>query len=130
MTVRLGVTFQQRTVLRLVGRFPGVTAGKLADTLHVDRGTLSTMLARLEARGLIERRQDTTDRRRVRVGLTSRGRSLDVPDEETVEGAVEEAIHAADPEDVRGTERVLSALVAQLERKQTAVANDTRSRST
>lgn len=116
MAIRLGVTFQQRTVLRLVGRFPGITPSKLAQTLHVDRGTLSTMLARLEARGLIERTQDPRDGRRVQVGLTARGRKLDVPETGTVESATEILLGKLPPAAVQTTERVLLMLVEELER--------------
>ena len=117
MSTRIGVTFQQRTVLRLVGRFPGITAGKLAETLHVDRGTLSTTLARLEDRALLERRQDPKDRRRVRLGLTSNGRALDVPTPGTVEQAVERALAMMSPEDAQAAERAVSMLVRELERQ-------------
>ena len=116
MATRLGVTFQQRTVVRLVGRFPGITPSKLAQTLHVDRGTLSTMLTRLEARGLIERTQDLRDGRRVQIGLTARGRKLDVPETGTVESATERLLGSLSPADVQATERVLRMLVQELER--------------
>ncbi len=115
MVARLGVTFQQRTVLRLVGRFPGVTAGKLAETLHVDRGTLSATLRRLETRGLIERRSDPKDRRRVLIGLTARGRALDVPDAGTVESAVARTLADVGTTRVEAAEAIIAALVRNLE---------------
>lgn len=116
MAVRLGVTFRQRTVIRLVGRFPGVAAGQLADTLHVDRGTLSTILSRLEERGLLVRRQDPHDRRRVLVELTPKGRLLDTPAEKTVESAVRRVLRTVPAETMQGTESSLMRLVHSLER--------------
>jgi len=116
MEARIGVTFQQRTLLRLVARFPGITAGKLAETLHVDRGTISTTLGRLESRGLIERRRDPKDRRRVRLGLTSRGRAHDVSKAGTVESAVERTLAEVGSPSLRATENTIAALVRQLER--------------
>ena len=53
MEKAIGVTAPQRLVLRFLGRFPGVTAGQLARALHVDPGTLSASVRRLEARGLV-----------------------------------------------------------------------------
>lgn len=115
MAARLGITFQQRTVLRLIGRFPGVTAGKLAETLHVDRGTLSATLRRLEARGLIQRRIDPRDRRRIRLGLTARGHTFDVAASGTVESAVERTMAEASAGRIAATEAVLLALLRNLE---------------
>ena len=43
MEKAIGVTAPQRLVLRFLGRFPGVTAGQLAQALHVDPGTLYTI---------------------------------------------------------------------------------------
>jgi MarR family transcriptional regulator, organic hydroperoxide resistance regulator len=85
----LGVTAQQRLVLRCVGKYPGMTAGQLAALLHVDPGTVSASLSRLEGKGLLERRRAPQDRRRASLGLTSKGRALDRAAQGTVEHAVE-----------------------------------------
>src|SRR6478609_5163661 len=61
---RFGITAQQRMTLRIVGRFPGITAGRLSAVLCVDAATVSTTLARLESRGLLTRTKDPHDRRR------------------------------------------------------------------
>ena len=103
----LGVTAPQRLVLRLLGRFPGITAGQLARSLHVDPGTLSASLRRLEARGLIERRRDPGDSRRVTLGLTRQGRALDVPRQGTVEAAADALLATAAPRDLAAAVRVL-----------------------
>jgi DNA-binding MarR family transcriptional regulator len=103
----LGVTAPQRLVLRLLGRFPGITAGQLARALHVDPGTLSASLRRLEARGLIERRRDPADSRRVTVGLTRQGRELDVPRQGTIEAAADALLASTSPRDLAATVRVL-----------------------
>lgn len=89
MEKRLGVTAQQRLILRCVGKYPGVTAGHLAALLHLDPGTISASLNRLESKKLLERRRDPRDKRRVSLGLTASGRKLDRPANGTVERAVE-----------------------------------------
>src|SRR5580704_311880 len=50
MERRLGVTGPQRMVIRIVGRFPGISAGELASVLHVHPSTLTGVLRRLETR--------------------------------------------------------------------------------
>jgi DNA-binding MarR family transcriptional regulator len=79
MSARTGITVEQRLLVRTIGRAPGIAPGALAAELHLDPGTVSAGLARLEARGLIVRRRDSRDRRRVVVHLTSAGRAFDDP---------------------------------------------------
>jgi DNA-binding MarR family transcriptional regulator len=88
MARELGVTFPQRTVVRLVGRSPGVSPGELAEFLHIDPGTLSTILRGLEKRGLIVRGSDPGDRRRVQIRLTDAGAALETPVPGTVEAVL------------------------------------------
>jgi hypothetical protein len=52
MQASLGVTGPQRLVIRIVGRFPGLTAGQLAEILYVDPSTMTGVLERLERRCL------------------------------------------------------------------------------
>lgn len=114
MESALGVTAQQRMILRIVGRFPEITAGRLARMLHVDAGTVSTALRRMEARGLILRRQDPKDRRRVSLRLAAAGRRLDVATQGTVESAVEAMLSQADPSALDTVRAVLSHLTKVL----------------
>ena len=88
MARELGVTFPQRTVVRLVGRSPGISPGELAEFLHIDPGTLSTILRGLEKRGLIVRGNDPDDRRRVQIRLTDAGQTLESPVPGTVEAVL------------------------------------------
>lgn len=115
MDVNLGITGPQRLVLRIVGRFPGIPAGRLAEILHVHPSTLTGVLKRLEQRGFIERRPDPRDARRASLGLTARGRRLDVAIEGTVEAAVNRAMNAAGTSQVRAAGRVLRILADTLE---------------
>ena len=88
MEATCGLTGPQRLVLRIVGRFPSISAGRLAQILLVHPSTLTGVLQRLEGEGVIRRRADPRDRRRSLVGLTALGRRLDVEAEGTVESAV------------------------------------------
>lgn len=49
---------------------------ELGRTLHLDPGTLSPLLKRLEAGGYIRRERDTTDERALAVVLTEKGAAL------------------------------------------------------
>ena len=115
MERRLGVTAQQRFVLRCVGRYPGITAGQLAATLLVDRGTVSAALNRLERKGLLTRRADPRDRRRVALGLTARGHALDQPEDRTVEHAAAVVLAELPGEAVDAAVAVLNALVRRVD---------------
>jgi DNA-binding MarR family transcriptional regulator len=111
----LGVTAQQRLVLRCVGKFPGMTMGELARVLHLDPGTVSATVRRLEARRLVARRGDPGDGRRVCLGLTRAGRSLIRPFPRTVEHAVTRLIEESSPADLSTTKTVLGALALLLD---------------
>ena len=54
----------------------GLMAYELAERLDIRPSSLSHLLARLEARGLIERQTDEVDRRAMRILLTAEGRQL------------------------------------------------------
>ena len=114
MEKRLGVTAQQRLIIRCVGRYPGLTAGQLARLLHLDPGTVSAALKRLEKKGLLERRRDPRDRRRVWLGLTSEGRELDRPERGSVEDAVERLLAKTGGEDLAVVATVLGELTVLL----------------
>jgi DNA-binding MarR family transcriptional regulator len=115
MDQRLGVTAQQRLVIRCVGKYPGVTAGQLAELLHVDPGTASATLKRLEQKRLIERRRDTRDKRRVALGLTARGRQVDRPTQGTVEEVAQRMLAEISAAQAAGTAKTLERFTSLLE---------------
>ncbi|WP_084610965.1 MarR family winged helix-turn-helix transcriptional regulator [Archangium violaceum] len=114
MESTLGLTGPQRLVLRLVGRFPGITAGRLAQIMHVHPSTLTGVLKRMEKRGLIERKSDPLDGRKALFSLTDAGRAMDVPSEGTVESAVERAISRMPRPRLQNAQEVLMALAQEL----------------
>lgn len=114
MDRRLGVTAQQRLVIRCLGKYPGMRPGQLATLLHVDPGTISAALRRLEQKGLVERRRDPRDQRRASLGLTAKGRALDGAAPGTVEHAVERLLAQENGADIATTLRVLERLSVHL----------------
>ncbi len=113
----LGVTAQQRLFVRCLGKYPGMTASQLADVLHLDRGTVSVALQRLEKKGLLTRRRDRADNRRVALGLTAKGQRLDRPDPSTVEHAVSRLLTKCPAADVRDAKAVLRLLADELNKR-------------
>jgi DNA-binding MarR family transcriptional regulator len=106
----LGVTGPQRLVLRIVGRFPGIPAGHLAQLLHVHPSTLTGVLQRLEQHNLIRRRADPRDARRSLLGLTDKGRRLDAQTEGAEEAAIGAALKRTPPEKLKAAREVLESI--------------------
>jgi DNA-binding MarR family transcriptional regulator len=74
---KLGVTYPQYLALVVLWERGGpLGVGEFATLLRMDFGTLSPMLKRLEAKGLVTRRRPAADERRVLVDLTPKGISL------------------------------------------------------
>ena len=73
----LGLTYPQYLVLLVLWEDDACSIGQLGDRLHLDSGTLSPLLKRLEAAGLVRRQRSDTDERRVEVTLTADGRALE-----------------------------------------------------
>ena len=114
MAASAGVTGPQRLVLHVVGRFPGISIGQLASTLHVHASTLTGVLGRLERRGLLDRRPAPRDRRRAALGLTPAGRSLDLSLTGTVEAAVIQVLDGLPASKASAAREVLTLLARQL----------------
>jgi DNA-binding MarR family transcriptional regulator len=111
----LGVTGPQRLAIRIVGRLPGTTPGDLARILHLDPSTLTGVLKRLEAHGILQRRRDPSDGRRARLSLTGRGRQRDVRTTGTVEAAVTRVLRRLPAWKIRVVQGVLAEVAGALD---------------
>ena len=116
MKTAIGVTGPERMVIRLVGRYPGISSGELARILRVHPSTLTGLLKRLAARGLLVRGADSIDARRALFTLTAKGATVDKHRRGTVEAAVTAALEALPGRDVDVALRVLDALARSMER--------------
>ena len=70
------VTYEQWGVLLMIMTERGDTAAVLARGMECDTGSMTRMLDRLEAKGLVVRTRSTDDRRRVQLELTEGGKEL------------------------------------------------------
>jgi DNA-binding MarR family transcriptional regulator len=74
-----GLTAQQHQALLSIKGFPGrgqVTIGELAERLNLKHHSVVGLVDRLKGRGLIQRRHDEEDRRKVRIELTPKAEEL------------------------------------------------------
>lgn len=110
-----GITAQQRFLLRHLGQSPGVRPGELAERLHLDPGTISAGLRRLEHKELIVRSKDTRDARKTQIRLTTKGRRLHRPQKGTVEHAAEKLLAGVPAGDIQATLRTLARLAQALD---------------
>jgi MarR family transcriptional regulator, organic hydroperoxide resistance regulator len=80
----LGLTYPQYLVLLVLWEEEGLSVKEIGQQLHLDSGTLTPVLKRLEKAGFVRRRRDAQDERQVRVELTDKGwdtrtKALEVP---------------------------------------------------
>jgi DNA-binding MarR family transcriptional regulator len=72
----LGLTYSQYLVMLVLWERGPVNVGDLRRCLHLDTGTLTPLLKRMERAGLVTRRRDAADERRVVIDVTEHGRAL------------------------------------------------------
>lgn len=72
----LGLTYPQYLVMLVLWEADGVTVSALGERLYLDSATLTPLLKRLQAMGLLRRDRSAQDQRQVCVTLTQAGRDL------------------------------------------------------
>lgn len=122
-----GLTYPQYLVMLALWSSSPLSVGQLGERLRLDSGTLTPLLKRLEAAGVVVRRRDRADERRVLIeateeGLALRDRVAHVP--EALAGAL--GLTAADYHQLR---RVLGDLLDRLDGEPAASAMDAPARS-
>ena len=110
----IGVTGPQRLVLRVVGLFPEVSAGVLASILHVHPSTLTGVLQRLVAQGMLRRMAHPSDQRVSVLLLTPKGGRVNALRESTVEAAIVEALEQVPAQERASAQRMLARLADRL----------------
>lgn len=72
----LGLTYPQYLVLLVLWEQDGIAVKAIGRRLHLDSGTLTPLLKRMEQAGLVERRRSKADERQVDICLTAAGQAL------------------------------------------------------
>jgi MarR family transcriptional regulator, organic hydroperoxide resistance regulator len=76
MLEELGLTYPQYLVMLVLWEDQPRSVRDLGEELGLDSGTLSPLMKRLEALGLVRRRRSAEDERRVEISLTDAGAAL------------------------------------------------------
>lgn len=112
----LGLTYPQYLVMLTLWQHAPRTVKELGAQLDLDSGTLSPLLKRLEATGLVTRRRRADDERTVEIAPTPKGRAL-VRDAAGVPSAMAAAM-AISAQEARRLRALLGKLTASLGRNE------------
>lgn len=121
---RLGLTYPQYLAMVVLWEKDDCSVGEIGERLGLDTNTLTPLLKRLEAAGLITRERSKSDERQVRIRTTTKGRTL-----ETAAASVPASIAAAcglPDDDLQALQQWLDDLRAALGRTAGALAKPRR----
>ncbi len=72
----LGLTYTQYIVLMVLWEKDGISVGEICDRLKLDNGTVTPLLKKMEASGILVRTRSKDDERQVVISLTDEGKAL------------------------------------------------------
>ena len=114
----LGLTHPQYLVMLALWQDGSLSVKELSGLLQLDPGTLSPLLKRLEAAGLLRRERDPRDQRNLALALTEEGQALRARAESIPAGIVERlgmpveelmSLHGALTEVIAASQQALSS---------------------
>jgi DNA-binding MarR family transcriptional regulator len=121
-----GLTRAQWLVIARVHRRPGLSQSEAADLLEIEKAPAGRLIDRMQAKGWLERRDDTSDRRINRLHLTAEGERLHSAIWPIAEASVDDALGDLSVEEQRQLiammTRVKAKLLALAEHDRTTVA--------
>jgi DNA-binding MarR family transcriptional regulator len=110
---RLSLTYPQYLAMLALWEKDALEVGQLCALLDLDTGTVSPLLKRLEAQGLVERRRRVDDERVVTVSLSPAGKALE-EQAKSVPDSIASCLLAG-PEEYQELKATLSGLLSRLE---------------
>ncbi len=72
----LGLTYTQYIVMLVLWEEDGIPVSRICSRLHLDNGTVTPLLKKMEAAGLLVRQRSREDERSVSITLTEEGHNL------------------------------------------------------
>lgn len=80
----IGLTYTQYIAMMVLWEKKNINVKSLGEALHLDSGTLTPLLKKMEAEGLVARNRSVDDERNLIVSLTKKGedlreKALDIP---------------------------------------------------
>jgi DNA-binding MarR family transcriptional regulator len=106
-----GIAVEQYRVLRALERADGKTMGELAAAVFVDAPTLTKIIDRMIAAGLVFRSPDPHDRRKVLILLSDSGRTTLAELQALVEGPEDRLVGPLAPGEIRQLRALLTSLL-------------------
>jgi DNA-binding MarR family transcriptional regulator len=118
----LGLTYPQYLAMFALWERDNLSVKELGELLHLDSGTLTPLLKRLEAMGLVQRARDPADERSVRIKLTPVGCDMRRKEQAVHEGLINACGHTSEELKVLTEQliRVRDGLDAAAERRAAA----------
>lgn len=107
-----GLSTAQTFVLQLLLEAPAESMNELAERTSTDQSSVSVVVTRLEAKGLVARLASVTDARRTQVGITDNGIALMQRKPPTVQERLTHALSNMPPKSLELLASELNKLVA------------------
>jgi DNA-binding MarR family transcriptional regulator len=123
------MTLAQLQVVGRLSRNEGIGQAGLAALLDIEPMTLSRHVDRMEAAGLVERRQDPNDRRARQLFTTEKSRELLAPMRALAREVFEQALAGVSPEERAGFVAALETMIRNLSAADGCVENENGDRS-
>jgi MarR family transcriptional regulator for hemolysin len=106
----VGINLSQAKVLTRLAIQDGMAQKQIADNICIEAPTLVPIIDKLEREGLVQRRQDDSDRRNNRIYLTDKSRSLHNAIEESIARVRKIAYKGVAKDELETTMRVLNII--------------------
>lgn len=106
LLAQIGLTYPQYVVLLALWEYDGLNIAELGERVGLDSGTLTPLLKRMQAQGLIERTRSAADERQVLITLTRAGSDLS-----HAVGAIQEQIACATACTTRERQNLTQSLI-------------------
>ena len=106
----IDLTTEMLQVLRFLWMKDAVKQQEIADSIHKDKTSLTYLIDNLTRRGLLERKEDSTDRRNKIIVLTEKGKQLQTLIEPWIEELFDSAVVHVSKEELETAIRVFRAV--------------------
>jgi DNA-binding MarR family transcriptional regulator len=106
--LEIGISLAQLFVLQQVSHRPATSLNDLAERTATHQSSVSVVVRRLVDRGLVTRRADTADKRRIQIEVTPAGEKLLVGAPETIQVRLMAALETLAPAERRQLAHLLS----------------------
>ena len=114
---KLGITYSQYLVLMVLWETDIIAVSEITQRLILDTDTVTPILKRMEAQGLITRQRSATDERKVMITLTPKGKQLQAEaaslPEKLVAGLASEDMQAANLEKLKDQLQVIIRVLSE-----------------